>query len=186
MLYSIRALAAFALLSGCATSGLQHSSSNQQNLFSQYEAMNTARLWTLHYVTSAPRELAFLEAELGSRGETHYGTDYLGRNTYSSVGRALYSRVAVAADTLNCSDFTSTAAAQKFFLSAGGPMSDPHGLDRDGDGLACEWGTTIRRIRTTYSISRYPTYHSSGICHVGPRGGTYTITASGNKNYSGC
>jgi hypothetical protein len=24
------------------------------------------------------------------------------------------------------------------------------------------------------------------ICHVGPRGGTYTITASGRKNYAGC
>ena len=23
-------------------------------------------------------------------------------------------------------------------------------------------------------------------CYVGPRGGTYTITASGGKNYSGC
>lgn len=23
-------------------------------------------------------------------------------------------------------------------------------------------------------------------CHVGPRGGTYTITASGRKNYAGC
>ncbi|MGH8854409.1 MAG: YHYH domain-containing protein [Telluria sp.] len=23
-------------------------------------------------------------------------------------------------------------------------------------------------------------------CHVGPRGGTYTITSSGRKNYSGC
>lgn len=23
-------------------------------------------------------------------------------------------------------------------------------------------------------------------CHVGPRGGTYTITASGRKNYGGC
>ncbi|NUZ06733.1 YHYH domain-containing protein [Piscinibacter koreensis] len=26
----------------------------------------------------------------------------------------------------------------------------------------------------------------SPTCHVGPRGGTYTITASGRKNYSGC
>lgn len=26
----------------------------------------------------------------------------------------------------------------------------------------------------------------SGVCHVGPRGGTYTITASGRKNYGGC
>ena len=23
-------------------------------------------------------------------------------------------------------------------------------------------------------------------CHVGPRGGTYTVTASGRKNYAGC
>lgn len=27
---------------------------------------------------------------------------------------------------------------------------------------------------------------SANICYVGPEGGTYTITASGNKNYSGC
>lgn len=24
------------------------------------------------------------------------------------------------------------------------------------------------------------------VCHTGPRGGTYTITSSGRKNYSGC
>ena len=24
------------------------------------------------------------------------------------------------------------------------------------------------------------------VCHTGPRGGTYTITASGRKNYGGC
>lgn len=30
--------------------------------------------------------------------------------------------------------------------------------------------------------------HSSGgaTCYTGPRGGTYTITASGRKNYNGC
>ena len=27
---------------------------------------------------------------------------------------------------------------------------------------------------------------SDKTCHTGPRGGTYTITANGNKNYSGC
>ena len=26
----------------------------------------------------------------------------------------------------------------------------------------------------------------SGSCETGPRGGTYTVTASGNKNYAGC
>lgn len=32
-----------------------------------------------------------------------------------------------------------------------------------------------------------PTTTSNGAtCHVGPRGGTYTITASGRKNYGGC
>lgn len=27
---------------------------------------------------------------------------------------------------------------------------------------------------------------ASKTCHTGPRGGTYTVTANGNKNYSGC
>ena len=38
----------------------------------------------------------------------------------------------------NCSDFSTWRAAQDFFLNAGGPESDPHGLDGDGDGIACE------------------------------------------------
>ncbi len=28
--------------------------------------------------------------------------------------------------------------------------------------------------------------NTASVCHVGPRGGTYTITASGKKNYGGC
>lgn len=28
--------------------------------------------------------------------------------------------------------------------------------------------------------------HDARTCYVGPRGGTYTITKSGKKNYSGC
>ena len=38
----------------------------------------------------------------------------------------------------NCADFDSQKAAQVFFLKNGGPQSDPHGLDSDGDGVACE------------------------------------------------
>lgn len=45
--------------------------------------------------------------------------------------------VAVAAD-LDCSDFGSQREAQIFFLNHGGPHSDPHRLDSDGDGIACE------------------------------------------------
>ena len=38
----------------------------------------------------------------------------------------------------DCGDFATQAAAQQFFLSQGGPQSDPHGLDSEGDGVACE------------------------------------------------
>ena len=38
----------------------------------------------------------------------------------------------------NCSDFATWQAAQDFFLAAGGPGQDPHRLDRNGDGVACE------------------------------------------------
>jgi endonuclease YncB( thermonuclease family) len=43
-----------------------------------------------------------------------------------------------AAADRDCSDFSSQAAAQEFFVAAGGPASDPHRLDADGDGIACE------------------------------------------------
>ena len=38
----------------------------------------------------------------------------------------------------DCSDFATHAKAQTFFISQGGPASDPHKLDADHDGLACE------------------------------------------------
>ena len=38
----------------------------------------------------------------------------------------------------DCSDFATHAKAQAFFISQGGPTNDPHKLDSDGDGLACE------------------------------------------------
>lgn len=38
----------------------------------------------------------------------------------------------------DCSDFANQAAAQDFFVGAGGPDSDPHQLDGDRDGVACE------------------------------------------------
>ena len=38
----------------------------------------------------------------------------------------------------DCSDFSTQSEAQRFFESEGGPRSDYHGLDRDGDGVACE------------------------------------------------
>lgn len=38
----------------------------------------------------------------------------------------------------DCSDFRTQAEAQAFFEAAGGPGKDPHRLDSDGDGVACE------------------------------------------------
>jgi len=38
----------------------------------------------------------------------------------------------------DCSDFRTQREAQVFFEANGGPFSDPHNLDRDGDGEVCE------------------------------------------------
>jgi endonuclease YncB( thermonuclease family) len=38
----------------------------------------------------------------------------------------------------DCSDFATQKAAQIFFLKNGGPSRDPHRLDAEGDGIACE------------------------------------------------
>lgn len=38
----------------------------------------------------------------------------------------------------DCKDFATHAEAQAFFVSQGGPGSDPHRLDADHDGSACE------------------------------------------------
>ncbi len=38
----------------------------------------------------------------------------------------------------DCKHFSTQKKAQKFFKKNGGPNQDPHGLDGDGDGIACE------------------------------------------------
>ncbi len=38
----------------------------------------------------------------------------------------------------NCADFTTQQEAQEFYIRNGGPIIDPHDLDRDSDGIACE------------------------------------------------
>jgi hypothetical protein len=54
-----------------------------------------------------------------------------------TVTGALTVSPAYAADK-DCGDFVSQKAAQIFFLKNGGPTKDPHRLDHDGDGIACE------------------------------------------------
>lgn len=155
----------------------------------RFDAATTSELWILHHRTASSKELALIEAELASRGETNTYSDYIGRRTAAAFGKKLYSREEKSEGDRDCVDFPSAAAAQKFFLTAGGPARDRHGLDRDGDGLACEWGTQLtrsaskgtKRISPTRSYSR-----SYSRCYVGSRGGTYTISSSGQRNYGGC
>ncbi len=102
------------------------------------------------------------------------------------------SRVPSGRADVDCADFSTSAAAQRYFLSRGGPGSDPDDLDRDGDGLACDWGTdpartTPRRATPPRQAFDAPAPQAAGSrCYTGPRGGTYTITSGGNKNYDGC
>ena len=54
---------------------------------------------------------------------------------FASLSIAL-ATTAYAQGDMNCSDFRSWREAQDFYESQG--PGDPHGLDRDGDGVACE------------------------------------------------
>ena len=62
-------------------------------------------------------------------------------------------------DSRNCSDFDTWSEAQDFFESEGGPASDPHRLDRDGDGIACQSlpGAPSDRPSTNSSTDPEPT-----------------------------
>lgn len=135
------------------------------------------------------------EAELAARGVKQCSYRNIGNQSAALYRRSQFARSAAttalpAGVDKDCSDFASGASAQRFFLSNGGPRIDRHNLDGDGDGLACEWGAQATRLSTLRIAApvrvRSTTRRSSSRCHVGPRGGTYTITASGNKNYNGC
>lgn len=43
-----------------------------------------------------------------------------------------------ASSDCDCQDFKTQQEAQGFFIWAGGPAQDPHRLDADRDGIACE------------------------------------------------
>nr|WP_267885375.1 excalibur calcium-binding domain-containing protein [Jannaschia rubra] len=119
-------------------------------------------------------------------------------NDASGVGVARFSRPANAPKVdagldRNCADFTGGFEAQQFFMNNGGPARDPHDLDRDGDGYACEWGTELRQraaaAERQAAVARAATQRrvaAASRCYTGPRGGTYTITASGARDYDGC
>ena len=55
----------------------------------------------------------------------------------TAIALALAAAPASAADK-DCSDFNSWRQAQNFYKKHGGPRYDPHRLDADRDGIACE------------------------------------------------
>ncbi len=57
--------------------------------------------------------------------------------TFAALLFAALPSPAMAGDK-DCADFPSQRAAQIFFLKHGGPSRDPHRLDGDNDGVACE------------------------------------------------
>lgn len=159
----------------------------------RYSALPSDQLWSIYRTTQSEREMAVVEAELGARGETAWIGDYLGKRTRAQYGLSRYSRsshtqMASRTADKNCEDFPSTGAAQRYFLAQGGPHLDPHNLDGDGDGLACEWGKTIRLVAARHMKKAQTAYRprSHSRCYVGPRGGTYTMTSGGRRNYDGC
>lgn len=185
------------MLAACATS-------SPQALQHTIDRTSTWSLWYEYGRSSDLVALQLIELELISRGELRSAAQYVGGRTTSLIGKPRYDRTsqsgstqsrATGRDTYNCRDFPTGAAAQRAFLQGGGPVHDPNNLDADGDGFACEWGTDIAQIATTQrrAINRAAarttsarTYSSARRCYTGPRGGTYTLTASGRKNYGGC
>lgn len=56
----------------------------------------------------------------------------------STTSRTHTSQASAPPNDRDCPDFQNRTEAQAFFESQGGPAEDPHRLDQDRDGLACE------------------------------------------------
>lgn len=54
-----------------------------------------------------------------------------------SVHKGMWQTLTGAFRDRNCTDFRTQAEAQAFFMGAKTALRDPHGLDRDADGIAC-------------------------------------------------
>lgn len=65
-------------------------------------------------------------------------TSSINANSYIRTDNPTRTRSREVYGDYDCSDFNSQREAQNFFEEQGGPRTDYHGLDRDGDGIACE------------------------------------------------
>ncbi|WP_439687993.1 YHYH domain-containing protein [Cupriavidus oxalaticus] len=60
------------------------------------------------------------------------------------------------------------------------------GGGRASAGIAPTPTDNAASVRSANSLASTRSAPSGPKCYTGPRGGTYTITASGRKNYGGC
>ena len=77
------------------------------------------------------------EARENNRGLWSVCSATLQQATSQPNSGAVFGSTSVSNDK-DCGDFKTQSDAQEFFISQGGPSSDPHKLDRDGDGKVCE------------------------------------------------
>ena len=177
---------AFALLSACAP---REAYAPEEHPVHLAQRMSAEQLWRVQRKARLPLAVAAAEAELALRGETASGESRLGDRSLAYRGRRLFARDRPARGAArDCASFPSAAAAQRYFLMQGGPVEDRHGLDPDGDGHACEWGALLARAsgKAAGPAPRKAASAAPPVCHTGPRGGTYTISPGGRKDYGGC
>lgn len=70
------------------------------------------------------------------------------RSTTHKIGERLYRRGFRGSASKACRKYGNADAAQRAFLSQGGPQNDPLKLDPDGDGFVCGWSPVpFRNLR---------------------------------------
>lgn len=71
------------------------------------------------------------------RGRSRLLRSILATSALGALGALIAAGPAAARD-YDCSDFSTWRQAQRFYKNHGGPRRDPHRLDADHDGIACE------------------------------------------------
>ena len=141
----IRALLLLVLLAGCAA---RVSPDDARDEARRINGLGTPALWRIQATTTDPIELNQVEAELGSRDEFRSSSAHLGKRSLALARPGRWRRPSQddpELDAIDCTDFLTDAAAQAELMGSGGPRNDRHRLDDDGDGLACDWRSDLRR-----------------------------------------
>lgn len=87
------------------------------------------------YASSYPPDVKFQEQFVSAQKEARENN----KGLWASCGSDGQSQPQkVSGGDKDCTDFKTHDEAQTFFISQGGPSSDPHKLDSDKDGIACE------------------------------------------------